>query len=434
MPAIAAASNAASRTIDDDDAAATERDVTDESPVVCSLDDYQVQAKAKLPQALYEYLASGAGKERTLAENLAAYHGWYLQPRVLRPVGNLSTATTVTFPKCGVSMRMSLPLFVSPAGVHALCEPVHGECTTAAACAAVDIPFGLSQHSTRTIEEVAAAAPKACLWYQSYILKDRALTLALIDRAVAAGYQGLFLTVDSVRLGYREADARNGFDALPPPHRLVNYDDRNDGHTEGCASDSSSNCTSSKESTYNGRKHQSWDQNSELLFEQNVSWDDVRRLKHHVPHLPLVIKGIMTAEDAVLAVEAGADGIMVSNHGGRQLDGCLAALDALPEVVAAVRGRGVPVLMDGGVRRGTDVLKALALGAAAVGIGRPVFFALAAGGGPAVHRTLLLLRREFAAAMALTGCRTVSDISPSLVTRGPERAGSGRLDCARAKL
>lgn len=431
---------------------------------ICSVNDYQVLAKRTLPKALYEYLASGTDDEQTLSENAAAWKGWFLRPRVLRPVGNTnnnnnmsscsSTATVVTFPRTRTAVTMTLPLFVSPAGVQALCDNDWGEIATAVACGQVGIPFGLSQHSTRSIEEVAAATKTAaaddsnmtiCNWYQAYILKDRALTLRLIQRAANAGYQGIFLTVDSVRFGFREADARNGFDALPPPHRLVNYDNYKDGNEQqlnvggSVGKNDQNHSSSSLESTYNARKHKSWDQNSELMFDQNVSWDDVRWLKQQLPqHLPLVIKGIMTAEDAVLAVEAGADGIMVSNHGGRQLDGCLAAIDALPEVVAAVRSCNrdavhVPVFLDGGVRRGTDILKALALGAAAVGIGKPVFFALSVGGGSAVKNMLHMFQRELEAAMALTGCRTVADITPALVTRHPDPSRS-RHHYTRSKL
>jgi isopentenyl diphosphate isomerase/L-lactate dehydrogenase-like FMN-dependent dehydrogenase len=235
----------------------------------------------------------------------------------------------------------------------------------------------------------------------------------LVRRAVKAGYKGIFVTVDSVRFGSREADARNGGDSRPPPHRLVNYDELGE--------------ESSLAGTYNGKEHKSWDQNSEQMWEQNVTWDDIRWLKREgcrnpdgdEPRtLPLVVKGVMTAEDALLAVDAGADGVMVSNHGGRGLDGCLAAIDALPEVVAAVGGR-VPVLMDGGVTRGTDVLKAVALGATAVGLGKPVFFALACGGEEAVVKMLGMLKTETEAAMAICGCRSIEDVTSNLVTRHP---------------
>jgi (S)-2-hydroxy-acid oxidase len=275
----------------------------------------------------------------------------------------------------------------------------------------------LSQHATRSIEQVAAAAPDTNKWYQSYILKDRAMTLRLVRRAVRAGYKGIFLTVDSVRFGYREADARNGFNALPPPHRLVNYDHHHDGLKEQQGHSSSS--SQLLEQTYNGKKVSAWDQNSEQMFEQNLSWADVRWLKQEgCPNLPLVVKGILTAQDAVLAIDAGADGIMVSNHGGRQLDGALASIDVLPEICKAVAGR-IPVLLDGGIRRGTDVLKALALGATAVGIGKPVFFALSVGGQEAVYKMLQLLQTEIEAAMAICGCETVRDVQPELVTRHP---------------
>jgi isopentenyl diphosphate isomerase/L-lactate dehydrogenase-like FMN-dependent dehydrogenase len=210
--------------------------------------------------------------------------------------------------------------------------------------------------------------------------------------------------VDSVRFGYREADARNGFNALPPPHRLVNYDE---------------NEPSKLSNTYNGGAEQAWDQNSEQMFDSNVSWEDVKWLKKNgCPGLPLVVKGIMTGEDATLAIEAGADGIMVSNHGGRGLDTALASIDALPQVVAAVAGR-VPIFLDSGVRRGTDVVKALALGATAVGIAKPVFFALATGEEKAVVEMLRMLKKEVEAAMAICGCETVADITPNLITRHP---------------
>jgi isopentenyl diphosphate isomerase/L-lactate dehydrogenase-like FMN-dependent dehydrogenase len=376
-----------------------------------NLDDFQREARVRLPTALYEYLASGTDDEQTLALNRTAFKMWYLRPRVMRPVGNISTRTVL------FSQTLAMPVFISPAGVHALCDPLEGECASARACGRAGIPFGLSQHATRSIEQVAAAAPDTNKWYQSYILKDRAMTLRLVRRAVRAGYKGIFLTVDSVRFGYREADARNGFNALPPPHRLVNYDHHHDGLKEQQGHSSSS--SQLLEQTYNGKKVSAWDQNSEQMFEQNLSWADVRWLKQEgCPNLPLVVKGILTAQDAVLAIDAGADGIMVSNHGGRQLDGALASIDVLPEICKAVAGR-VPVLLDSGIRRGSDVLKALALGATAVGIGKPVFFALSVGGQEAVYKMLQLLQTEIEAAMAICGCETVRDIQPELVTRHP---------------
>ena len=234
---------------------------------------------------------------------------------------------------------------------------------------------------------------------------------------------GIFLTVDSVRFGFREADARNGWNALPEPLRLVNYDDET---TKNPKLPDNTNKIYSKE-------EDAWDQNTEQIFEQNPTWDDVRWLKEECCRgLPLVIKGIMTAEDAIEAVNAGADGVMVSNHGGRGLDGALASIDVLPEVVAAV-GNRVPVFLDSGVRRGTDVLKALALGATAVGIGKPFFFALAVGGENGVVDLLQMLQKEIEAAMAICGCQTIADVNKTLVTRHP--CGVGRVGkYTRSKL
>ena len=364
------------------------------SSLICNVNDFQKLAKKKLPKELYEYLASGTDDEQTLAENRSAFKGWYLRPRVLRPVSQIDTSTNL------FGQTLHVPFFTSPAGVMTICDNEHGECATARACGRIGTMFGLSQHATRSIETVAQGAPNTNKWYQCYILKDRAWTQTLLQRAIKAGYQGIFLTVDSPRFGYREADARNGFNALPPPHRLENY--------QGNQLDL----------TYNAKQHAAWDQNTEQMFDTSITWEDVKWVKQQCGGLPLVIKGIMTAEDAALAVQSGADGVMVSNHGGRQLDGCLASIDALPEVVAEVQGR-VPVLIDGGFQRGTDILKALALGATAVGIGKPVFFALSVGGEDALTKMLCLLKTELEAAMALCGIASIQDIDSSLITRHP---------------
>eukprot|EP00580_Thalassiosira_gravida_P008799 CAMPEP_0201634590 /NCGR_PEP_ID=MMETSP0493-20130528/7458_1 /ASSEMBLY_ACC=CAM_ASM_000838 /TAXON_ID=420259 /ORGANISM="Thalassiosira gravida, Strain GMp14c1" /LENGTH=365 /DNA_ID=CAMNT_0048106455 /DNA_START=167 /DNA_END=1265 /DNA_ORIENTATION=+ len=353
-----------------------------------------------------------------------------------------------------------MPIFVSPAGVHALCDEAEGECASARACGRVGTLFGLSQHATRSIEEVAEAtrAEGTNLWYQSYILNDRDMTLRLVRRAADAGYKGswankfsakkqynmllnpfaacfnhltigcwcdsiagVFLTVDSVRFGYREADARNGWNALPPPHRLVNYDEEvaRKGAPQSQKKWLAPEASVVDKSKIYGGEEDAWDQNTEQLFEQNPSWEDVRWLKKEACHdLPLIVKGILTAEDAIEAVNAGADGVMVSNHGGRGLDGALATIDVLPEVVEAVGGK-IPILLDGGIRRGTDVLKALALGATAVGVGKPMFFALAVGGANAVAYLLEMMRRETEAAMAICGCESIADVGRNLVTRHP---------------
>jgi (S)-2-hydroxy-acid oxidase len=378
------------------------------STVLCNVNDFQTEAKRVLPKYLYEYLASGSDEEQTLAENRAAYSQWYLQPRILRSLRGLTCATTL------LGQTLALPVFVSPAGVHALCD-ADGECATAQVCREFGTIFGLSQHATRSIEQVAASAGDgdgANLWYQCYMLKDRALTARLLRRAVAAGYRGIFFTVDSVRFGFREADERNGFNSLPDPHRLENYDQE-------------------LSKTYNSETHDSWDQNSEALFDDNLSFSDIRWIKEHAPALPVIVKGVMTPEDAEDCIRHGADGIMVSNHGGRQLDGGLATIDALPAIAEAVGGR-VPILLDGGIRRGTDILKALALGATAVGIGKPVFFALAVHGKDGVRKVFRFLRKELETAMALCGVSNTREIARGLVCRHP--TGSALVHYQRAKL
>ena len=375
---------------------------------ILSLDDLQRLAARRLPKALYEYIASGTDDEQTLQENRAAFKRVLLRPRFQVNTKGVRLDTRVL----GADLR--LPVLLSPAGVHCLCDD-EGERASARAAAAAGSLFCLSQHATRTIEDVAAAAPRAPRWYQTYILKDRSVTERLVRRAVAAGYSAIILTVDSAVFGSREADFRNGFVGLPPHLSLANYGEERGG--------------------WDDREKGAWDQNTEQLFDREVSWADVAWLKRVAGGLPVVVKGILCPEDALLAVDAGADGIIVSNHGGRQLDGCMSSIEALPLVADAVRshprgGEGFCVMMDGGVRRGTDVVKAIALGAKAVLLGKPTFFALAAGGEAGVRHMFALLEQEMVAAMTLMGVRRIGDLSREHVH---VRADSGAV-YARARL
>ncbi|KAK1736627.1 glycolate oxidase [Skeletonema marinoi] len=351
---------------------------------ICNASDYQIAARSLLPTPLYEYLASGTDDEQTLAENESAFKYWYLRPRVMRPVGSISTAVTL------FGQKLALPVFISPAGVHALCDEVHGECASARAAQRAGTLFGLSQHATRSIEQVADACDaaqgrNANLWYQCYILKDRDMTLRLVRRAANAVIEVFpYSRLSSIWLS--RSRRKEWMECLPEPHRLVNYDEEIANKPQSSESKKSSG-----------------------LVQKQVHHDRRRCYR---------------------SCNAGADGVMVSNHGGRGLDGALAAIDALPEVVAAV-GDKVPVLMDSGVRRGTDVLKALALGASAVGIGKPVFFALAVGGENAVVNLLQILQREVEAAMAICGVESVADAKRSLVTRHPN---GGVTRYTRSKL
>eukprot|EP00752_Nemacystus_decipiens_P006892 g6190.t2 len=353
-----------------------------------SLDDFQRQAKLVLGKALYEYVASGTDDEQTLSENRQAFKRIFLVPRMMRNVVNVDLHVDI------FGQRLSMPIFVAPAGVHKLMNPA-GECATARACDEAGTLMGVSQHATTSLEDVAAAAPQCARWFQLYILKDRALTADLLRRSETAGYSAVCLTVDSVRFGSREADWRNNFNGLPAGVTLANYPTQ-DG--------------------YNDRVKDAWDQNTEKLFDESATWADIAWLKS-ITTLPILVKGILSPQDAVLAVKAGASGVIVSNHGGRALDGSLSSIESLGSVVEAVRslptGAGIPILLDSGVRRGTDVLKALAL---AVLLGRPMFFSLAVGGQDGVARMLSIIKDELEAAMALCGCQRLEDITRDLVT------------------
>ncbi|HET7869650.1 MAG TPA: alpha-hydroxy acid oxidase [Actinomycetota bacterium] len=330
-----------------------------------TIDEYEEMARAKLPRDVYDYYAGGAGAEWTLRDNVVAFDRWIFRPRVLVGVGERDTSTEV------LGTGISFPVLVAPWAFQGLAD-AEGEVATARAAGRAGTIMVLSATSSHRLGEVAKAsdAPK---WFQLYVYRDRQFTREMLRSAYELGFGAVVFTVDVPFLGKRERDVRNGLE-LP---------------TDGRA--------------------------QELDFDPAISWDDLAWIRDVAP-VPLLIKGILTSEDARLAVEHGVEGIIVSNHGGRQLDGSLASLDALTEVVEAVQGR-CEVLMDGGIRRGTDVLKAIALGAKAVLVGRPIVWGLAAKGEQGVAEVLDILLHEFDLAMALTGCRFVSEIGRDLVRR-----------------
>ena len=297
---------------------------------------------------------------------------------MLVDVSEVTTATTV------LGTETSLPVLVAPTAYQRMAHP-DGELAMARGAAAAGAVNCLSTLATATIEEVAAAAPEAARWFQLYWSRDRDVVRDLVERAAAAGYGAVMVTVDLPALGRRERDLRTGFEIpedIPVPAFLA---------------------------LAKGASMTPADINS--MVDNSLTWRDLEWLRS-VTSLPLLVKGILTAEDAALAVEAGVDGIVVSNHGGRQLDGASASLDALPEVVEAA-GDQAEVLLDSGIRRGADVVKALALGARAVLVGRAPVYGLAVGGADGVQRVLGLLREEIELALALCGCT-----SPTEVTRG----------------
>ncbi len=329
-------------------------------------------ARAVLPADVFDYYAGGSFDEVTLAANIADWHGIRLRPRVLRDVTAVDPGTTL------LGGPVPHPIVVAPTAYHRMAHPA-GEVATAQGAASARARFVLSTRSTTPVEEVAAALEGRPFWYQVYVLQDRDLTAELTRRAAAAGATALVLTADVARLGRRLRDVRNGF-VLPGHLGTVESRDR-PGNLA--------------------------DQDAGLTFD-DIGW------LHDATGLPVVVKGVLRGDDARRCVDAGAAGVVVSNHGGRQLDGAVSGAAALPEVVSAV-GDTCDVYVDGGIRRGTDVLKAIALGARAVLIGRPVLWGLATEGAAGVASVIEELVAELDLAMALCGCPTLADITPDLL-------------------
>ena len=351
-----------------------------------SLPDFERAAQAVLPRMAFDYFAAGSGGEAALRRNIAAFERVTLRYRVLRGVGRPDTSVEL------LGRRHSMPIVIAPTAFMRLAHP-DGERAVARAAAACDVTQGLSTLSTVSLEEVAAeaAGPK---WFQLYVFRDRDLTASLVRRAEAAGYEALVVTVDAPVLGTREADVRNRF-SLPDgllPANLVDV-----APTEVRAAGEASGLQ----------------QYFAANIDPTLTWADIDWLRS-ITGLPVLVKGVMRGDDAAEAVVHGVSGIVVSNHGGRQLEAAPSGIDGVREVAAAVGGR-VPVLLDGGVRRGVDVLRALACGADAVLIGRPVLWGLTVGGEAGVRRVLDLLRAEVEQAMALCGCRTVAEVDADLL-------------------
>ncbi len=336
-----------------------------EGRTIVTVDDYELIARERLPAEVYDYYAGGAGDERTLEENRRAFARWVLRPRVLTGVSTTDPSTRV------FGADLSFPILVAPWAYQRLAHP-DGELATARAAARAGTVMVVSTTAVDVLEDVAAAsdAPK---WWQLYVFTDRGLTAEMLHRVTASGFAAVCFTVDFPVAGLRHRDTRSAFQmkiGLPQ---------------------------------------------DDLVYDPRISWQDLAWIREHAP-LPLILKGILTAEDAKLALEHGVDGIVVSNHGGRQLDDVPAGVDALVEIVDVVQGR-VPVLVDGGIRRGADVLKCLALGASAVLVGRPICWGLAAAGEDGVFDVLRILRDELVNAMILAGVGSLSEVSTSLVAR-----------------
>lgn len=357
---------------------------------VLSLRDLEIEARQHLDPVVYDFVAGGAEDEVTVRANNSAFSRINLVPRVLRGKGTPDLAVNL------LGQPTTMPVLIAPTAFHRLAHP-DGECATARAAATAGVIMIASMASTVAIEEIAAAAREQTagappsIWFQLYIQPDLGFTEAIIRRAESTGCNTLVVSVDSPVFGHRERDERNGFHSLP----------------------SGLCCENMRSPNVDAKRSQPRD----IVFSPDLSWQHIEWLRR-TTKLKIVLKGVMHPADARLAIEAGVDALIVSNHGGRQLDTVPAAIELLPAIRDAVAGR-VPLLVDGGIRRGTDIVKALALGAAAVASGRPVLWGLAVAGEEGVTRVLEMLRSELVRALTLCGCSSPNDVSRDLLRFPP---------------
>ena len=346
-----------------------------------TLDDAERLAESVVAPEAWSYIVGGAGDERTLHWNREAFSRFRLRYRVLVDVSSVSTETTV------LGTPVSMPVLVAPMAFQQIAHE-EGELAMARGAAAAGTLMCLSTVATATPADIAAAAPEAPRWLQIYVFRDREVSDQVIEQALESGFSALVLTADLPVYGIRHREARLGFEAPEDDVPAI---------------------VAARERGGDSTEHHSLG-----LLESGLQWDYVSELVERWK-VPVVVKGLVTAEDADLACQYGAAGVVVSNHGGRQLDGSIASLEALPEVVEAVGDRA-EVYLDGGVRRGSDVAMALALGARAVLVGRPAMYGLAFGGDKGVAQVLEILREETENALALLGCRSPAEVTPAHVT------------------
>ncbi|HEY6068494.1 MAG TPA: alpha-hydroxy-acid oxidizing protein [Gaiellaceae bacterium] len=367
--------------------------VTGESPWPVGSSDWEVRAAAKLEPGPYGYIAGGAGEEATMRANREAFERRRLRPRMLR--GNTERELSVEV----LGTVSPFPFLLAPVGVLSIAHP-DGELAPARAAAGLHVPFILSSAASHSIEEIAEAMGDAARWFQLYWVSDREIVASLVGRAEAAGYSAIVVTLDTLVLGWRPRDLRNAYLPFKQGEGIAQF---------------------TSDPVFLERLPVPPEEDPlvaagtmlSLFPNLGLTWDDLAWLREKTS-LPLIVKGVLTGEDARRALDAGMDGIIVSNHGGRQVDGAVASLDALEEVRAEV-GPDVPVLMDGGIRSGADVLKALALGANAVLVGRPYVYALAVGGQEGVAALLTQLAAETDLTLALAGGAGVRELDPGWI-------------------
>ena len=348
--------------------------------------ELEATAKAKLAAGPFGYIQSGAGGEETLHNNVSSFTKYSLVPRFLNDVSSLDTTVNL------FGRTYAYPLFIAPIGMQLIAHG-DGDIATAKAAAAVGVPFIQSTVSGFSIEEIAKATADSPKWFQLYWSgTDEEISYSMVKRAEEAGFEAIVLTVDTVMLGWREEDLRNQYSPLKQGFGKANYE------TDPVFLDSLPN--DDFDSVITGVLAN--------VYHPTLSWKQVAALKNKTS-LPILLKGILHPDDALLAIENGIDGIIVSNHGGRQLDGVIASIDALPTIVEAVDGK-IPVLFDSGIRRGSDIVKAIALGADAVLLGRPFVYGLAIGGQKGVEKVLDNILKEMKVSISLTGVSRLKDL------------------------
>lgn len=346
-----------------------------------NVDELEEKVKKVIPEGAYYYIASGSENEWTWRNNTAAFNHYQIIPRALTDMDNPKTDTEF------MGMKLKTPIMISPIACHGIAHK-DAEVATQKGAAAAGALFSSSTYANKSVEDIAAAAPDAPRFFQLYLSKDWKFNEMVFNAIKKAGYKGIFLTVDALVSGYREANLRTNF-TYPVP---LDFFKR-----------------------YIGAKGEG--QSVAQMYAasaQKIGPEDVKRIKEETG-LPVIVKGVMSVEDAYKSIGAGADGIYITNHGGREVDGSPATIDVLPEIAKAVNHR-VPIIFDSGVRRGSHVFKALSLGADMVGIGRPYLYGLALGGAKGVKSVIDQLDKELLIDMQLTGCKTIDDVKHAKIT------------------
>ncbi|WP_186668191.1 alpha-hydroxy-acid oxidizing protein [Sporosarcina sp. BP05] len=358
----------------------------------------EIEAGKKLSKEAFDYIARGSGEEVTMDANRKAFDKWTIRPRVLRNVSKRDFSVSL------FGKTLKTPVFLAPIGVQRIAHP-EGELASARAAASMGIPYIVSSVSSNSMEEIAEVMGNHLRWFQLYCSIEESVTESFVKRAEASGYSAIVITVDTPMLGIRKMDLLNNYSPLSGGYGCGNY------ITDPAF------CNLLEKSPFED-KEAALQKQYDIIDQPNLNWLDLKKIRSYTT-LPILLKGILHPDDAQLALDYGVDGIIVSNHGGRQLDQCIASLDALPEISEVIQGR-IPILIDSGIRNGTDVVKALALGADCVLVGRPYIYGLATGGQDGVEKVLTHLLHEFDISMALAGICSIDEIEDSALVRNLE--------------